>query len=106
MNANESTRVLTETTLAEAIDVVSASRTTARLLRNRGEVPVAVNQESGPAKLLLTLTEASQVLAISRSKLYELLNAGHLPSVHIGRSRRIRVKDVEDFVNGGGHEYL
>jgi excisionase family DNA binding protein len=105
MNTSESTRVLMETTLAEAIEVVSANRTTARLLRNRGDVSVAVNQEFSPTKLLLTLTEASEVLAISRSKLYELLNSGLLPSVHIGRSRRIRMKDVEDFVNGGGHDY-
>jgi excisionase family DNA binding protein len=94
-----------ETTLAEAIEVVSANRTTARSLRNSGEVPVAVNQEFSPTKLLLTVTEASQVLAISRSKLYELLNSGHLPSVHIGRSRRIRMKDIEYFVYDGGHEY-
>ena len=56
-------------------------------------------------KLLLTITEASQLLAISRSKLYELLNSGNLPSVHIGRSRRIRMKDIEEFVNDVGHEY-
>jgi excisionase family DNA binding protein len=94
-----------ETTLAEAIEVVSANRTAAWSGRNRGEVPVSESQEFRPTKLLLTVTEASQVLAISRSKLYELLNSGHLPSVHIGRSRRIRMKDVEDFVNDGGHGY-
>ena len=105
MNASESTRVLMETTLAEAIEVVSANRSTAWSLRNRGEVPVSVNQEFRPTKLLLTVTEASQVLAISRSKLYELLNSGHLPSVHIGRSRRIRMTDLEEFVNVGGHDY-
>ena len=105
MNASESTRVLMEKTLAEAMEVVSASRTTAWSRRNRGEVPVSVNQESSPTKLLLTVTEASQVLAISRSKLYELLNSGHLDSVRIGRSRRIRMKDVEDFVNDGSHGY-
>jgi len=102
MNANESTRVLMETTLAEAIEVVSANRSTAWSLHNRGEVPVSAKQEFSSMKLLLTVTEASQVLAISRSKLYELLNSGHLPSVYIGRSRRIRMKDVEDFVNDGG----
>jgi excisionase family DNA binding protein len=94
-----------ETTLAEAIEVVSANRTTAWSRRNRGEAPVSVSQEFRPSKLLLTVTEASQVLAISRSKLYELLNSGHLPSVHIGRSRRIRMKDVQDFVDSSGHEY-
>jgi excisionase family DNA binding protein len=58
-----------------------------------------------PMKLLLTITEASQVLAISRSKFYGLLNSGHLPSVHIGRSRRIRMTDLEEFVKVGGHAF-
>ena len=56
-------------------------------------------------KLLLTIAEASQVLAISRSKFYDLLNSGHLTSVHIGRSRRIRMTDLEEFVKVGGHEF-
>lgn len=59
----------------------------------------------GHMKLLLTITEASQVLAISRSKFYGLLNSGHLPSVHIGRSRRIRMTDLEEFVMCGGQKY-
>ena len=58
-----------------------------------------------PMKLLLTIAEASQVLAISRSKFYDLLNSGHLTSVHIGRSRRIRMTDLEEFVKVGGHEF-
>ena len=53
-------------------------------------------------KLLLTLPEAGRVLAISRSKMYDLLNSGDLPSVHIGRSRRVRMSDVEAFVKNGG----
>ena len=58
-----------------------------------------------PMKLLLTISEATHVLAISRSKLYELLNSGHLQSVHIGRSRRIRMTDLEEFVKVGGHAF-
>ena len=58
-----------------------------------------------PMKLLLTISEATHVLAISRSKLYELLNSGHLQSVHIGRSRRIRMTDLEEFVKAGGHAF-
>jgi excisionase family DNA binding protein len=66
---------------------------------------ISLHRAVVPAKLLLTITEASQVLAISRSKLYDLLNSGHLPSVHIGRSRRVRMKDIEEFVRDGGHAY-
>jgi excisionase family DNA binding protein len=66
-------------------------------LKNQGDAPVQ--------KLLLTVPEAGRALAISRSKMYDLLNSGHLPSVHIGRSRRVRVSDVENFVNRGGERH-
>lgn len=104
MNASESTKVLMETILAEAIEAVNANRKNAWSPGHRGEVPVALKQDSSPAKLLLTVTEACQILAISRSKFYELLNSGGIPSMRIGRSRRIRIKDIEDFVDDGGYE--
>lgn len=66
---------------------------------------VAIQQGLPVRKLLLTVPEVGRVLAISRSKVYELLESGCIPSVYIGRSRRIRVSDVEDFVAGGGREY-
>lgn len=40
-------------------------------------------------KLLYTTSEAAQLLGIGRSKVYELIYAGTLGSVKIGRSRRI-----------------
>jgi excisionase family DNA binding protein len=66
---------------------------------------LAVQQGLPVRKLLLTVEEAGLALAISRSKVYELLKSESLASVYIGRSRRIRVSDVEDFVAGGGREY-
>ncbi|WP_239346162.1 helix-turn-helix domain-containing protein [Frankia sp. Cj5] len=39
--------------------------------------------------LLLTTTEAADLLGVSRTTVYELLNAGQLESVRIGRARRI-----------------
>ena len=41
--------------------------------------------------LLLTVTEASQRLGISRTKCYSLVAAEVLPSVRIGRSVRVPV---------------
>ncbi len=66
---------------------------------------IARHRSVAPTKLLLTIAEACQVLAISRSKFYGLLNSGHLPSVHIGRSRRIRITDLEEFVKVGGNAF-
>ncbi|KLL10166.1 MULTISPECIES: helix-turn-helix domain-containing protein [Protofrankia] len=40
-------------------------------------------------KLLLTPTEAADLLGVSRTTVYELLNAEQIESVRIGRARRI-----------------
>jgi excisionase family DNA binding protein len=49
-------------------------------------------------KILLTVPEAAAALAISRSKLYELLAAGSIRSVRIDGSRRIPVEELEVYV--------
>jgi excisionase family DNA binding protein len=48
--------------------------------------------------ILLTPIEAAQVLRIGRSKLYQLLQAGELESVHIGACRRIPAEALNDLV--------
>ena len=50
-------------------------------------------------KLLLTVPEAAKALAISRSKLYELLASGALRSVRIDGSRRIPLNALNDYIN-------
>ncbi len=49
-------------------------------------------------KLLLTTTEAAKALGIGRSKVYELLPTGQLPSVRIGACRRVPADAVHTFV--------
>jgi excisionase family DNA binding protein len=47
--------------------------------------------------LLLKPEAAAQALNIGRSKIYQLMEAGEIESVKIGRSRRISVKALEAF---------
>ena len=47
---------------------------------------------------LLTVSEVASTLAIGRSKVYELLYRGELKSVKIGGARRIRYRDLGEFV--------
>ncbi|KJE21497.1 DNA-binding protein, excisionase family [Frankia torreyi] len=57
-------------------------------------------------KLLLTPTEAAELLGVSRSTIYELMNSGDIESVRIGRSRRIPSAALVTFVarlRGEGH---
>ena len=49
-------------------------------------------------RLLLTIPEAAQALGVSRSILYQLVLAGEVASVKIGRSRRVPVVALETYV--------
>jgi excisionase family DNA binding protein len=49
-------------------------------------------------RLLLTVPEASEALAISRSKLYELFAAGLVRSVRIDGSRRVPIEALETYI--------
>ena len=48
--------------------------------------------------LLLTIPEAAAVLAVGRTTLYSLIGDGQLGVVHIGRSCRVPVDAIRDFV--------
>ncbi len=47
---------------------------------------------------LLTVNEAAARLAISRSHLYVLMDAGELQTVRLGKSRRIPESVIDDYV--------
>lgn len=47
---------------------------------------------------LITIPVAADRLGLSRSKVYELIAGGELPTVRIGRARRIALQDLEVFV--------
>ena len=49
--------------------------------------------------LLVRPAEAAQLLAISRSRLYELMAAGAIPTIHIGRSVRIPLAQLKHWVD-------
>ncbi len=59
------------------------------------DVPRPVQAEM---RLLLTVTEAARALGVGRSLVYELVTAGEIASIKIGRARRIPVPALEAFV--------
>ena len=51
-----------------------------------------------PARLLLRPAEAATALGIGRTKVYELIAAGELPSIRIGASVRVPVAALEAWI--------
>jgi excisionase family DNA binding protein len=61
--------------------------------------PSASRHSQAAVPLLVTAAEAAATLGVGRTKLYELINRGELRPVHIGRSLRVPVAELERFVD-------
>ena len=72
--------------------------TTASMTDTNGTTAYREGRREGMSKLLLTSEEVAEVLGIGRSKVFELLAAGQLRSVKIGRCRRIAAATLTQFV--------
>ena len=53
-------------------------------------------------KLLYTVTEAAQALSMGRSKVYEMVRDGVIPSVKIDGCRRVKASALMAFVESIG----
>ncbi|NQT74669.1 MAG: helix-turn-helix domain-containing protein [Chloroflexi bacterium] len=49
-------------------------------------------------KLLLKVSEAGEYIQCGRSRMYEMIATGEIPSIRIGKSIRIPVKALNEFV--------
>ncbi len=50
-------------------------------------------------QLVLSIAEAASAARISRTKIYELIGAGELKAIKIGRSTRIVATDLRDWID-------
>jgi excisionase family DNA binding protein len=80
-----------------ALVAISVSR-----LTNRARLSVVMNEttnartELPDGVLLLTIVEAARVLAIGRTTMYELVGAGEIDVVHIGRAVRVPMAELHE----------
>lgn len=54
--------------------------------------------EASIEPLLVRVEEAARLLSLSRSTLYEMMDAGELPSVRRGTARRIPVAALREWI--------
>lgn len=55
-------------------------------------------ESAAPGPMLLTVSDAARVLAISRSKMYQLVTTRELEVVHIGRLVRVPLSSLHRFI--------
>jgi len=49
---------------------------------------------------ILTASEVADILRISKSKAYRMIQQGEIPAVHFDRTTRVRRQDLDEFVLG------
>ena len=55
--------------------------------------------QDGPSqRLLLRIPEVTETLGIGRTKIYELIATGELPTIRVGRAVRISVSTLQKWV--------
>ena len=54
------------------------------------------------APMVLTLEQAARALQVSRTVIFELARSGRLPTVRVGRRRRVVVAALEQLLTEGG----
>jgi len=57
-----------------------------------------MNSPPKSPRLAYTVKEAAMLLSLSRSLVYELINAGKLETIKIGRARRITSRQLEAYI--------
>ncbi len=62
------------------------------------ENPQTFNNVKVSSEPLLTAADVSYRLHLSRSCTYSLMQSGVIPTVRIGKSRRVRAEDLENFI--------
>jgi excisionase family DNA binding protein len=48
---------------------------------------------------LLNAKQVAEILNISKSKAYHFMQLGEIPTVRIGKSRRVRPEDLIEYIN-------
>jgi excisionase family DNA binding protein len=60
------------------------------------------NQQIGQSEYLpgqlLSALQVAHILHISRSRAYNLMQSGVLATIQIGRSRRVQLQDLQEFI--------
>jgi excisionase family DNA binding protein len=75
--------------------VMAAAATSADLA---GDGPGGASFGARPARIVLTVGEAGELLGIGRTLMYSLVSSGAVESITIGRLRRVPVDAVSAYV--------
>jgi excisionase family DNA binding protein len=58
------------------------------------------NQTAGMAPKFLSVRDFAAIYNVGVTKAYQMMGAGELPSIKIGKLTRIRIEDADSWANG------
>ena len=60
---------------------------------------MTMEAQSLESQQLLKASDVARILNISKSFAYQIMNRNELPTVHIGNARRVRIGDLENYID-------
>ncbi len=63
-------------------------------------------KEAATQRLLLRIPEVAEALGLGRTKVYELIAAGALPTIRVGRAVRVSVTALQKWIEEQNHQRL
>jgi excisionase family DNA binding protein len=63
-------------------------------------------KEAATQRLLLRIPEVAEALGLGRTKVYELIADGVLPTIRVGRAVRVSVTALQKWVEEQNHQRL
>lgn len=62
------------------------------------DIPEAINELADPTLVALTVEEAARRLGVGRTTMFALIRTGEVPSIPIGRLRRVPAEALPEYV--------
>ncbi len=63
-------------------------------------------KEVATQRLLLRIPEVAEALGLGRTKIYEMIAAGELPVIRVGRAVRVPVMALQEWVEKQNNQHL
>lgn len=85
------------TELLKMVDAIQGHTTAKQWIREILEEALSGDMVPMDPEKQLSTQEAADMLQISRTHLRRVIDSGHLPYIHVGTHRRIKIKDILDY---------
>ena len=94
--------VYTADQVEQIVEMLFQKLTQQTIMPTKAHLDSSISQQPMPGtKMTLSVSEAAEMIGISKPKVYDLIRDGELISIHVGKKIVIPKQSVIDWLSGG-----